>query len=92
MADYAKNDIIEEWGLWDCGIQGAMGCYLTAYLAAGNTVKVGDIISIPEIGEIEILPNESLVQGAETAEKNDGVVLLPERLIFTKYNVDNYRF
>lgn len=92
MADYAKNDIIEEWGLWDCGIQGAIGCYLTAYLAAGNTVKVGDIISIPEIGEIEILPNESLVQGAETAEKNDGVVLLPERLIFTKYNVDNYRF
>ncbi len=92
MADYAKADILEEWGLWDCGLQGAMGCYMTAYLAAGNHVKVGDKINIPEIGEVEVLPNDSLVAGDTTADQDNGVVLLPERLTFTKDNVDNYDF
>ena len=54
IKDYCEAGVIEQWGLWDCGVQGAMGCYLTAYLAAGNTVKVGDKINIPEIGEVEV--------------------------------------
>lgn len=92
IKDYAKSDIIEQWGLWDCGIQGALGCYMTAYVAAGNTVKVGDKIDVPEIGEVEIMPNDCLSAGDKTADTNNGVVLLPERLIFTKDNVDNYDF
>lgn len=92
IKDYCEADIIEQWGLWDCGIQGALGCYLTAYLAAGNTVKVGDKIDVPSIGTVEILPNDVLVEGAKTAEINNGVVLLPERLVFTKENVNNYDY
>ena len=92
IKDYCEADVIEEWGLWDCGVQGAMGCYLTAYLAAGNTVKVGDKINIPEIGEVEVMPNDCLVEGAKTADTNNGVVLMPERLVFTKENVGNYSF
>lgn len=92
IKDYCEADVIEQWGLWDCGVQGAMGCYLTAYLAAGNTVKVGDKINIPEIGEVEVMPNDCLVEGAETAPENNGVVLMPERLIFNKDNVANYDF
>ncbi len=44
MTSYLENGICTRWGLWDCGIQGAMGCYLAAYISAGNTVKVGDKI------------------------------------------------
>lgn len=69
-----------------------MGCYLAAYLAAGNTVKVGDVIDIPGIGECEVMPNDSISEGAETAETNNGVVLLPERVVFTAENMDQYDF
>ena len=92
IKDYAEADVIEEWGLWDCGIQGALGCYMTAYIAAGNTVKVGDKINVPSIGEVEVLANDVLVPGAKTAATNNGVVLLPERLTFTKENVNNYDY
>lgn len=92
IKDYAEADVIEEWGLWDCGIQGALGCYMTAYIAAGNTVKVGDKIKVPSIGEVEVMANDVLVPGAKTAATNNGVVLLPERLIFTKENVNEYDY
>lgn len=92
IRDYCKANVVEQWGLWDCGIQGAMGCYLAAYLAAGNTVKVGDKINIPQIGEVEVQPNDCLVAGAQTADSNSGVVLLPERVVFNAFNVDNYDF
>ena len=69
-----------------------MGCYLAAYISAGNTVHVGDKVDIPGIGEVEILANSDLVEGQETAEENNGVVLLPERVVFTKDNVAQYNF
>ena len=92
IKDYCEADVIEQWGLWDCAVQGALGCYMTAYIAAGNTVRVGDVINVPSIGEVEIMPNDCLVEGATTAETNSGVVLMPERLIFTKDNVNDYDF
>ena len=69
-----------------------MGCYVAAFLAAGNEVKVGDTISIPSIGDVKVEPNDSIAEGAKTGEKNNGVVLLPERLVFTKENMNNYSF
>ena len=69
-----------------------MGCYVAAYLAAGNTVKVGDSIDIPEIGSCEVLANESISAGAATGDENNGVVLLPERLVLTAENMNNYDF
>lgn len=92
IKDYCEAGVIEQWGLWDCGLQGGIGCYLAAYMAAGNTVKVGDKINIPNIGEVQVMPNDCLVDGATTADENNGVVLLPERAIFNKDNVNNYDF
>ena len=70
-----------------------MGCYVAAYLAAGNTVKVGDTIDIPEIGSREVLSNDSISAGAKRiGDENNGVVLLPERLVFTADNMDDYDF
>ena len=59
---------------------------------SGNTVKVGDKIDIPEIGTVEVLANDALVAGQETAAENNGVVLLPERVVFTAENVADYNF
>ena len=84
MTTYLENGICTRWGLWDCGIQGALGCYLAAYISAGNTVKVGDMVEVPGIGTVEILANGDLVAGQETAAENNGVVLLPERVVFTR--------
>lgn len=92
IKDYCDAGVIEQWGLWDCGVQGAIGCYLAAYLATGNEVHVGDKINIPEIGEVEVMPNDCLVEGAATAEVNNGVVLLPERTVFNKDNMNDYNF
>jgi len=92
IKEYCSAGVIEQWGLWDCQVQGAIGCYLAAYLSAGNQVKVGDKIDIPEIGTVEVMPNDCLVDGATTAEVNNGVVLLPERTVFNIDNMDNYDF
>ncbi len=92
IKDYCEAGVIEQWGLWDCQVQGAIGCYLAAYLSAGNQVKVGDKIDIPEIGTVEVMPNDCLVEGEATGDVNSGVVLLPERTIFNKDNMNNYDF
>ena len=87
MLPYLEAGVCARWGLWDCGMQAAMACYLAAWLAAGNSVRVGDVVSIPRIGSMEILPNSALVPEQETADADNGVVLLPERVIFTAENV-----
>ena len=92
IKEYCKAGVLYEWGLWDCQIQGAMGCYVAAYLAAGNDVKVGDTISIPGIGDVTVEPNDSIAEGATTGDINNGVVLLPERAVFDESNMDNYNF
>lgn len=92
IKEYCSNGTLVNWGLWDCGIQGGMGCYLAAYLAAGNEVHVGDVISIPGIGDCEVLPNDSIAEGADTADANNGVVLLPERAVFNAENMNDYDF
>jgi AI-2 transport system substrate-binding protein len=92
IKEFCKAGILYEWGLWDCKIQGALGCYVAAYLAAGNEVTVGDTISVPGIGDVTVEANDSISEGAETADVNNGVVLLPERAVFDESNMDDYNF
>jgi len=92
MKSYLDAGILTRWGLWDCGIQGALGCYFAAYLAAGNTVKAGDTVNVPSIGDCQVVSNDKLVSGDTTAATNNGVVLLPERVEFTKDNIAKYNF
>ncbi len=91
IKEYCKAGVIERWGLWDCQIQGALGCYLAYHLASGNTLKVGDKVDVPDIGTVEVMPNTVLDPNAYTAD-DSGVVLLPERAEFTAENMDNYNF
>jgi AI-2 transport system substrate-binding protein len=91
MRSYLKDGVIDRFGLWDCQLQGALACYISYYLAAGNQLNVGQMVDVPEIGLIEVMPNTVLVPGAHTAP-NSGVVLLPRRTEFTVENVDDYDF
>lgn len=91
VRDYCRAGLVERWGLWDCQIQGALGCYLAYYLASGRSLKVGDRVDVPDIGIVEVMPNTVLDPGAYTA-KDSGVVLLPSRIEFTIKNVDDYNF
>ena len=91
MREYCKAGIVERWGLWDCQVQGALGCYLAYYLAAGNSPKVGSKIDVPDIGVVTVMPNTVLDMTAYTAA-NSGVVLMPERSEYTISNVDDYDF
>lgn len=91
MREYCKAGILERWGLWDCQIQGALGCYFAWYLATGRDLRVGDRVNVPDIGIIEVMPNTVLDPHAYTAA-DSGVLLLPDRLEFTIDNVDNYDF
>jgi AI-2 transport system substrate-binding protein len=91
MKEYCREGIIDRWGLWDCQIQGAMACFISYYLASGNQLNVGQMVEIPEIGMLEVMPNTVLDPSNYTAP-NSGVVLMPERLEFTLENMDDYDF
>jgi len=91
MRSYCKEGIVERWGLWDCQIQGALGCGIAYYLALGNYLQVGDRIDVPEIGIVEVMPNTVLDPEAYRSA-NSGAVLLPARVEFTAANVDRYDF
>lgn len=91
MRNFVKNGTVNAFGLWDCKVQGAMGAYLGYWLAAGNTFVVGDMIDIPGIGEVKVMPNTVLDENAYTAD-DSGVVLMPERTIFTIDNIDDFDF
>lgn len=92
MLPYLNAGICTRWGLWDCGMQSAMCCYLAAWIAAGNEIRVGDVVNVPRIGSVEILANSAVSPEAETLPRNNGVVMLPERLVFTAENAMEYDF
>lgn len=91
MKDYCRAGILSRWGLWDCKVQGALGCYMAYLLASGQDIKVGDTIDVPDIGTVTVEPNTVLDPNAYTSDTS-GVVLLPERVVFTIDNMDNYDF
>lgn len=90
MKDFIKDDTIKRFGLWDCKIQGAIGVYAAAYLAQGNALKVGDTLKVPGIGDLKVESNK--IQGYDYESEDSGVILLPERVVFSKDNIDNYDF
>lgn len=90
MRDFVKDGTVPKFGLWDCKVQGAIGAYVAYWLAAGNTFKVGDEIDVPGIGKLKVESNK--IQGYSYEADDSGIVLLPERVVFTKDNIDNYKF
>ncbi|MDQ0246992.1 AI-2 transport system substrate-binding protein [Bacillus fengqiuensis] len=91
MRDYVKRDTVKQFGLWDVKKQGALAAYV-AYLMTveGKELKVGDEFEVPNVGKVKIEPNT--IQGYDYTADDSGIILLPERVVFTKNNIDDYDF
>ncbi|MEC2159571.1 autoinducer 2 ABC transporter substrate-binding protein LsrB [Virgibacillus halodenitrificans] len=90
MRGFIENGTINNHGLWDVQEQGALAVYVAYHLAQGNELKVGDKLDVPTIGEIKVEPNT--VQGYEYTADDSGIIVLPERIVFTKDNTSDYDF
>jgi AI-2 transport system substrate-binding protein len=90
MKQYVKSGTVKKFGLWDVVVQGKLSIYMAAQLASGAKFKIGDKFEVPGVGMVEISPNS--VQGYTYEAPNNGIVLLPERTVFTIENIDNYNF
>jgi AI-2 transport system substrate-binding protein len=90
MRQFLENGTILNHGLWDVKTQGALAVYVAYHLAQGNELKVGDTLEVPNIGTVTVEPNT--IQGYDYEAEDSGIIVLPERIVFTKENTNDYNF
>lgn len=90
MKNFVKDGTVNRFGLWDVKEMGGIAVYVSYWLASGHKLSVGDSINVPGVGALKVQPNS--IQGYSYTASNSGIILMPERVVFTKDNIDNYNF
>lgn len=93
MKPYIERGTIAQGALWDCGLQGAATVYVAHQILTGKKFTVGSSFSMPGVnGNFNILPNSAQGYDKKYDRKDNGLIILPERLIYNSSNIDSYKF
>ncbi|WP_347042239.1 autoinducer 2 ABC transporter substrate-binding protein LsrB [Brachybacterium nesterenkovii] len=90
MKPFVESGTIKRFALWDVTKQGQLAVAVTSKLIKGEKLKVGDKFEVEGIGEVEVSPNS--VQGYDYEADGNGIIVMPERVVFTKDNIADYDF